>query len=159
MIPLLSPKSIVKPRGPFQAAFQCTVSSFLDITIEPYTFKINALCTYDSIPVTPLEAKMPLIKTTLTQEEIDNYYHCQNLVSQCGAFAERINAQLRDLLSNYYMKIGHSKDEIIAADFMKLRDILSDFIKSENGLKLNELFNTKSKIKAITSTFFRYITD
>jgi hypothetical protein len=47
----------------------------------------------------------------------------------------------------------------MALDFMGLRDVFSDLLKNNIFLKNDEEFNTKTKLKDITSTFHRYISD
>jgi len=154
---LLSPKSIiVKKDGPFQTSFEISKKQSYTIAENGVEIKKHIETVYKSKPAGKYQAKVDV--PPLKDETIELYHSFQSLINHCNNNAEVLNNQLRDFVLTI-KDLNQTKEEIMAKDFMSLRDILSDFLKTNTIIKAQDLFNTREKIKAITSTFHRYISD
>jgi hypothetical protein len=155
---LISPKRIIKKKGgPFQAAFEIEKSVDYIITEDDVTFTKSILTVYNSIPVTPFQARIPDI-VPIDDGIFAKYHKFQGLINHCINNAEKLNTQLRDLLISI-PSIKPPKEELIAMEFMALRNVFSDFFNSYKPLKEQNIYNTKVKRHNITATLYQYITD
>ncbi len=154
---LLSPKSIIIKRGgPFQASFEIAKKQSYTIIENGVAITKFIETVYKSKPINKHQAKVDV--PPLSEETIQIYHTFQNLINYCNNNAEALNNQLREFILTI-KNLNHTKENILAKDFMGLRDILSDFLKKNEIVKTHDLFNTTEKIKAITSVFHRYISD
>ena len=62
------------------------------------------------------------------------------------------------MLNNIQTK-ERKKEDLSGLDFMKLRDRLSNILKTEKKIEAMDELSTSGKMKAFTKSFFRYITD
>lgn len=154
---LLSPKPVaIKKGGPFQASFEITKNLNYTIVENGVEIQKPIITLYRSKPINRLKAvvKAPLV----TEGNINSYHNFQSLLNHCNNNAEALNNQLRDFVMTL-KDLKQTKEELMAMDFMGLRNLFSDFLKGYSEIHKEERFNTTGKIKDITSTFFRYITD
>jgi len=112
---------------------------------------------YNSTPINRFQAKIPGV-IPITDEIIADYHNFQSIINHCNNNAEVLNNRLRDFLLTIKER-KQTKEELMAMDFMGLRGIFSNFLNSYTAITKEENFNTKDKRKAITQTFFNYISD
>jgi len=158
---LLSPIKIpikqVRPKGaPFQAAFEANLQDVYVLKEHGLEVKKPINTFYKSIPMGSHQAHFPKI-IQLTEEVAEAYLKFQSIIGHCITNSEAINNQLRDLLLSI-RELNHSKEEIMKMDFMKLRDVFSDFLKSYTAIQ-NEPNFSKDQIKALTRIMNQFITD
>ncbi|MFI5159062.1 MAG: hypothetical protein ACHQF4_09365 [Sphingobacteriales bacterium] len=154
---LQSPKRvIVKKDGPVQASFEITKKLTYTVIENGIEIQKPIEILYKSKPINQYEAIVEAPE--VTAENVDSYHKFQGLINHCNNNAETLNSQLRDFLLTV-KELKQSHEEIMAMDFMGLRDVFSDFLKKYSDLKNEKLFDTNAKVKEITSTFHRYISD
>jgi len=154
---LQSPKSIVvKKDGPFQVALEVTKKLNYMIRESGVAIKKPMEVLYQSKAINKFQAvvKAPIVTST----NIEFYHKFQGLINHCNNNAETLNNQLRDFLLTV-KELKQTQEEIMAIDFMGLRNIFSDFLKKYSEIKKIDELNTTEKIKNVTSTFYRYIQD
>lgn len=93
-----------------------------------------------------------------SEEDRHLYFGTQNHVNNCVNNAETVNLKLKNVLEKLILD-PDVKNELVILDFIKRRDLLSDFLKSWSPLKLIQQFDTNKKLKNITKGFHDFITD
>jgi len=83
------------------------------------------------------------------------YRHLENQAT-CAHYGELINQKLLNFLIHYYPKL---KDELLEKDFMKLRDDLSEIIKTDDRFYGIERLNTSNARKTFRRLFAEFIED
>lgn len=93
------------------------------------------------------------------QLEIRQYYILQTHINHCVNNGEAINRKLRELMQSVYAKNTQTRSDILKMDFMKLRDVFSEFLKAFKPLRGIEEYNSNQKIKKITKVMNQFIID
>ena len=155
---LLSPIKVIKLKsGPFQAAFEITKQEIYTIQEHGIQIKKPINTFFKSTPISKYQAAIPNI-TPLSKEVAEAYLNFQSIISHCIINGESINTQLRDLLI-LFKELNYKKEEILKMDFMKLRDVFSEFIDKHHSLHNEPNLNTKKQRKDLTKLMFQFITD
>ncbi len=155
--PVKVPIKAVRPKGaPFQAAFEANAQDVYILQEHGLEVKKPINTFYKSIPMGQYQAHFPNIMP-LTKEVAERYLKFQSILGHCITNSEAINNQLRDLLLSI-KELKHSKEEIMKMDFMNLRDVFSDFLKSYTAIQSEPNFR-KDQIKALTKIMNQFITD
>lgn len=159
---LYSPESVIN------SEMTAIISKATDITIRDNNLGVdvtrNITITFFA-PFTPREdgtmksdIDVKSVMRNITNEEVENFHLFQQIMQNCITSAEAIFRKLRNVLTSIYT-VKREEVDFVDHDFMRLRDILSDLLKSEkNNERLTALFSNSNK-KKFTKSFFNYITD
>jgi hypothetical protein len=89
-------------------------------------------------------------------EYVESIYRHLEFQAACAHYGELINQKLLNFLIRYY---PHLKDELLEKDFMKLRDDLSEIIKTDDRFYGIERLNTSNSRKTFRKLFAEFIED
>jgi hypothetical protein len=155
---LLSPVTITKKGSvKFQASFE--VRKHTPFTLNQLSFPIKKMINvlYESIPNGQYSALVPNFKP-ITKQIAEKFVNFQTIIGHCINNGEFVNNKLREFLLSI-SEIERTKDELLSLDFMKLRDLFSEFLKKYKPFQDSNNFKTRQQQSAFTKLMFKFITD